>query len=184
MTRLVVVAVICAVVALVAGSACAQEEPRETRQVAIGAYFPMDMPSGSDASTGWSLGFGSLYRSDWYFGAEITGYKGNVEQGEWIGGQWVAADQSLTTWSIMGGKLIRSSDRRFYAGVGVGVSWWSGWSDVAGEVNWVDEGDHEFAWEIIAGKIGDPLGVQVRYRDAGVLNTGVTAALTYNWSKW
>jgi len=75
----------------------------------------------------------------------------------------------------MGGPILWQPQGRAYAGAGIGVSQAS--ADVPG---YAISSDTKFAWELIAGMVGKPLGAQVRYRDGGVpANTGVSVAVNY-----
>ena len=154
------------VLVLLAGVAWA-EDVEGYNQVNAGLFFPTDIPSGIDANTGLALNYTHLNRSGWYAGAEMTFYTIDV--------LWESA--TVTTWAVMGGPILWQPHGRAYMGAGIGLSQAS--AEVAG---YTVSSDTKLAWELIAGMVGEPLGVQVRYRDGGVpANTGVSAALSYTF---
>ena len=170
-------ALVVLILALAVGAAYAK--PAGTiDQFGVGAYFLTDKTPAFDPNTGWAVNYFHLAERNWYTSVEVGHYSATIHFTP-VAGEASSAAADVTTWLATIGRAIRTSDGKTYVGLGVGYL-------VDDDVNLGHgvrfETDGRIGWEIVAGTVRAPLGVQVRYHDGRMApNRGVTASLTYSW---
>lgn len=174
--RTVVVAL--ALVAASMGMAWAR--PQQEHQFNLGAFFPTESVSGVDLGTGVAFNYTHIDKGGWYGGLEVDFYRATASGYVWTGYgyAWASADADVTAFAALVGPAIRDKKGTAYAGAGIGFTE----ASVDLGYGYTVESDTKFAWEVVVGTMGTPLGLQVRYRDGGMpASTGVTAALNYSF---
>jgi hypothetical protein len=168
------------VVMIAAAAGCAwAAEPETIEQVGVGAYLITESTADFDPDVGWAINYFRLSPRNWYASAEMGRYNATVyyEQVGVAGRQSAKVD--VTVWAAIIGRAVRSRDGRAYAGAGIG---WLADRDVDLGYGVRFESSMPLGWEVIAGTLNRPVGVQVRYRDGGMpANTGITASVNYAW---